>query len=181
MFLFRDFRWHILLVRSPSPYMPLRLKCGNLTRLRQCMAMNSCAALCVYVTSHNKRYLMSILTILRFFAESKRVSNRLSDDTILMKIWLWLLKIWEKDGVYFLLFSLYFTSYFAQYLQISLTWYPLLSCVTYFHTWKNTATGITLFMPSKMYKKNQNYEVDLPDPPINMTLSAFIIPAEFTR
>ena len=41
-------------------------------------------------------------------------------DTKHITIELLVLKIQGKDGVLFLLFSLYFTSYFAQYLKISL-------------------------------------------------------------
>ena len=49
-----------------------------------------------------------------------------------LEIELRLPKIWYKDGVNFLLFSLYFTSYFAQYIQICLAdiRYLLLWCIT---------------------------------------------------
>ena len=49
--------------------------------------------------------------------------NKLSNDTKFVKIELLLLKIYkEKDGIFFLLLSLslYLTSYFGQYLKISL-------------------------------------------------------------
>ena len=64
------------------------------------------------MTSHDKRYLMSILENYYIFVLSERISN----DTKLSRIGLL-----ERDGAHFLLFSLYFTSYFAQYLMINLT------------------------------------------------------------
>ena len=50
---------------------------------------------------------------LEVFASCKRVFNKLSNDTDLLKIELLLLNIWEKDGIYFLLFSIYFQSHFV--------------------------------------------------------------------
>ena len=67
------------------------------------------------------------------FALSKKQLNKLSNDTKHTEIELLLLKIWEKVGVFFLLLSLYFTSYFAQYLKISLAdiRYLLLWCISF--------------------------------------------------
>ena len=89
----------------------------------------------INVTSHNKRYLMSIFENMRL---SKRQLNKLSKDIKLLRIEVLLLKIWEKDWLYFVLFSLFFTIYFAQYLKTSLAdiRYLLLWCVTYMQHWK---------------------------------------------
>ena len=47
----------------------------------------------LYVTSHNKRYLMSNFENVEIFAVCKRVFNKFSNDTNLLKIELQLLKI----------------------------------------------------------------------------------------
>ena len=64
-------------------------------------------------TSHNENEIVAL---------SKKLLNKLFNDTKLSttKYELLLLKIQEEDGVFFLLFSLNFTTYFAQYLKIRL-------------------------------------------------------------
>ena len=62
------------------------------------------------VTSRNKRYHMSIFEQYGIFALSNGELNKLSNDTRIIKIEVLLLKIWEKDGLSFLLFSLFFTT-----------------------------------------------------------------------
>ena len=64
---------------------------------------------------------MSIFERYEICTLSKRQLNKLSDDTKLIIIELLLLQNEEKYGLFFLLFSLYFTRYFAQFLKISLT------------------------------------------------------------
>ena len=66
------------------------------------------------------RYLSVDFDRFEIFALSKRQLNKLSYDTKFITIGLILLKVQEKDGVFFLLFSFYLKSYFAQYLKISL-------------------------------------------------------------
>ena len=56
---------------------------------------------------------MSTFENVEIVAACERVFSKLSNDTNFLKIELQLLKIWEKDGANILLFSLYFTSYFA--------------------------------------------------------------------
>ena len=51
---------------------------------------------------------MSIFEIYEIFAIAKWVLNKLSNDIRTITIEALLLKIWEKDGAYFLLFSLFF-------------------------------------------------------------------------
>ena len=69
---------------------------------------------------------------MRFIAISIRKLNKLSNDTKVIQIEALQLKIWQKDSVYFLLFPLFLTIYFAQYLKTSLAdiKYILLWCVT---------------------------------------------------
>ena len=64
------------------------------------------------VTGHNKRYLIYFWKY-EISALSKRQLNKLSNDTKLLRIEVPLLKIWEKDWLYFLLFSLFFYNLFC--------------------------------------------------------------------
>ena len=59
---------------------------------------------------------MSTFENVEMFAACERVFSKLSNDTNLLKIELQLLNILEQDGGNFVILSLYFTSYFAQYL-----------------------------------------------------------------
>ena len=63
---------------------------------------------------------------------SKRKINKLSNYTRFKRLNCYLWRYEQKDGVYFLLLSLFFTIYFAQYLKTSLAdiRYLLLWCVT---------------------------------------------------
>ena len=75
-----------------------------------------------YVTQYNKRYILSTFENIEIVALSKRRFNKLSNDTKFV------------PSVYSLLFNLYFTHYFVNYLRINLAdkMYILLYWVTYF-------------------------------------------------
>ena len=79
-----------------------------------------------YVTRHNKSYLMSIL------GENMKFLLYIIQKKIKQAFQWYQTNSWKLNR-WFLLFSLYFTSYFAQYLKISLAdiTYFLLCCVTF--------------------------------------------------
>ena len=69
----------------------------------------------------NRNNLCIFSKIMIFVALSKRVSNKLSNDTKLLENWI-ILENKITNGVYFLLLSLYFTCYFTEYLKVSMGW-----------------------------------------------------------
>ena len=94
-----------------------------------------------YVTSHNERYFMSIFENYEIFAISKRELAFQWYQTF--KNWTATFEVRARDGVYFLLFPLYFMSYFALNLKISFADIRYLSLwhITYGHSWWPVLAG----------------------------------------
>ena len=110
---------------------------------------------------------MSTFEKIEMFALSNRRFNKLSRNTKFIKIEVILLKIQVLQSVHFLLFSLYFTLCFVQYLRINLV--DKMSLLLYWVTYTNS---IDMSQPLRKLVKS-NFVTNL-EPPKLVSIAAFI-------
>ena len=98
-----------------------------------------------WVTQYNKRYILSTFYKIEMFALSNRIFNKLSNDTKFLKFEVRLLEIQHLPSLYFLLLSLYFTSYCVHYLRINLA--DKMSLLLYWVAWETFSSLDQQFCP----------------------------------